>query len=39
MSVMERQREFGIMMALGMMPGQVVRLVLLESCDPPDGSA
>jgi ABC-type lipoprotein release transport system permease subunit len=32
MSVMERQREFGIMMALGMMPGQVVRLVLLESC-------
>ena len=32
MSVMERQREFGIMMALGMMPGQVVRLVVLESC-------
>ncbi|OGQ87823.1 MAG: hypothetical protein A2512_09265 [Deltaproteobacteria bacterium RIFOXYD12_FULL_56_24] len=32
MSVMERQREFGIMMALGMMPGQVVWLVLLESC-------
>lgn len=32
MSVMERQREFGIMVALGMMPGQVVRLVLLESC-------
>ena len=32
MSVMERRREFGIMMALGMMPGQVVRLVLLESC-------
>ncbi|MCX5875417.1 MAG: FtsX-like permease family protein [Deltaproteobacteria bacterium] len=32
MSVMERQWEFGIMMALGMMPGQVVRLVLLESC-------
>lgn len=32
MSVMERRREFGIMMALGMMPGQVMRLVLLESC-------
>jgi ABC-type lipoprotein release transport system permease subunit len=32
MSVMERRREFGIMMALGMMPSQVVRLVLLESC-------
>ena len=32
MSVMERRREFGIMMALGMMPGQIVRLVLLESC-------
>ncbi len=32
MSVMERRREFGIMMALGMMPGQVMRLVLVESC-------
>jgi ABC-type lipoprotein release transport system permease subunit len=32
MSVMERRREFGVMMAVGMMPGQVVRLVLLESC-------
>lgn len=32
MSVMERQREFGIMMALGMIPGQVMRLVLVESC-------
>lgn len=32
MSVMERRHEFGIMMALGMMPGQVMRLVLLESC-------
>lgn len=32
MSVMERRREFGIMMALGMMPGQVVWLVLVESC-------
>ena len=32
MSVMERRREFGIMLALGMMPGQVMRLVLLESC-------
>ena len=32
MSVMERRREFGIMLALGMGPGQLARLVLLESC-------
>lgn len=31
MSVLERRREFGIMMALGMAPSQVVRLVLVES--------
>lgn len=31
MSVLERTREFGIMMAVGMAPGQVVRLVLAES--------
>ena len=31
MSVLERSREFGIMMAVGMSPGQVVRLVLIES--------
>jgi len=31
MSVLERRRELGIMMALGMTPGQVVRLVLIES--------
>ena len=31
MSVLERTREFGIMMAVGMAPGQVVRLVLVES--------
>jgi ABC-type lipoprotein release transport system permease subunit len=31
MSVLERRREFGIMMALGMAPAQVVRLVLIES--------
>jgi len=32
MSVLERNREFGIMMAVGMRPGQVVRLVIIESC-------
>ncbi len=31
MSVMERRREFGMMMAIGMSPMQVVRLVLIES--------
>lgn len=31
MSVMERTREFGIMMALGTRPGQIVRLVFYES--------
>ncbi|NIQ95044.1 MAG: ABC transporter permease, partial [Desulfuromonadales bacterium] len=31
MSVMERTREFGILMALGLKPPQVQRLVLLES--------
>lgn len=31
MSVLERTREFGIMMAVGMAPVQVVRLVLVES--------
>ncbi|MDW7772449.1 MAG: FtsX-like permease family protein [Desulfobulbaceae bacterium] len=31
MSVLERTREFGIMMALGMTPGQIVRMVLVES--------
>ena len=31
MSVMERRREFGMMMALGMGPGQVVAQVLVES--------
>jgi ABC-type lipoprotein release transport system permease subunit len=31
MSVLERTREFGIMMAVGMEPKQVVRLVLVES--------
>lgn len=31
MSVMERTREFGILMALGVRPGQIKRLVLLES--------
>ncbi|MGV1099315.1 ABC transporter permease [Thiovibrio sp. JS02] len=32
MSVMERRRDFGIMLAIGMSPGGIVRLVLLESC-------
>ncbi|MFZ5774520.1 MAG: ABC transporter permease [Thermodesulfobacteriota bacterium] len=32
MSVMERRREFGIMLAIGMGPGQLAWLVLLESC-------
>lgn len=31
MSVMERSREFGIMMALGMAPAQVAAMVLVES--------
>lgn len=31
MSVLERTKEFGIMMAVGMAPGQIVRLVLVES--------
>ncbi len=31
MSVMERSREFGIMMALGLKPPQIKRMVLLES--------
>lgn len=31
MSVMERSREFGMMMAVGMSPGQVVSMVLAES--------
>lgn len=31
MSVLERSREFGIMMAVGMTPSQIVRLVLVES--------
>ncbi len=31
MSIMERTREFGIMMAFGTRPGQVVMLVMLES--------
>ncbi len=31
MSVLERRREFGIMLALGLTPGRVGRLVLLES--------
>ncbi len=31
MNVLERTREFGIMMAIGMTPGRLVRLVLTES--------
>ncbi|HZT33991.1 MAG TPA: ABC transporter permease [Bryobacteraceae bacterium] len=31
MSVLERVREFGVMMALGTKPGQIVRLVMQES--------
>ncbi len=31
MSVMERTREFGVLMAIGMRPGQVRRMVLLET--------
>ena len=31
MSVLERTREFGIMMAVGMNPGNVIRLVLIEA--------
>ncbi|MHB8811487.1 MAG: ABC transporter permease, partial [Desulfobulbaceae bacterium] len=31
MSVLERGREFGIMLAVGMAPSQVARLVLVES--------
>lgn len=31
MSVFERTKEFGIMMAVGMSPGKIVRLVLIES--------
>lgn len=31
MSVLERSREFGIMMAVGMTPREIVRLVLIES--------
>lgn len=31
MSVLERNRELGIMMGLGMTPGQVIRMVLIES--------
>ncbi len=31
MSVLERTREFGMMMALGMAPGRLFRLILLES--------
>lgn len=31
MSVLERSREFGVMLALGMSPGQTARLVLVES--------
>jgi ABC-type antimicrobial peptide transport system permease subunit len=31
MSVLERTREFGVMLALGMRPGQLARLVAMES--------
>lgn len=31
MSVLERKREFGVMMALGMTPGTLFRLVMIES--------
>ncbi|MEN8142743.1 MAG: FtsX-like permease family protein [Thermodesulfobacteriota bacterium] len=32
MSVLERKREFGMMMAVGMSPSQVITMVLAESC-------
>lgn len=31
MSVLERRREFGVMMAIGMSPGQLFRLIMTES--------
>ena len=31
MSVFERTREFGVMMAIGTTPGQIIRLILLET--------